>query len=117
MQAWEVRHYRAKHLSLQLLSRALHSLAVLVLHLQRLSGDVLLDAGAQSQHMDEAGSQAWEGPVEEQPPSILRQTEAALGLWEQLHVTASTPSTVLPPQNARATSAAAFSASTDQSAA
>ena len=29
-------------------------------------------------------------------PSIMRQTQAALGLWEQLHETASTPSTVLP---------------------
>lgn len=36
------------------------------------------------------------------PPNILRQTRAALGLWEQLHETASTPSTVLPPVNRHA---------------
>ena len=29
--------------------------------------------------------------------TILRQTQMALGLWEQLHYTASTPSTVVPP--------------------
>lgn len=54
-----------------------------------------------------------------QPASILRQTAAALGLWEQLHETASTPSTVLAPQSARlhAQQAPAVSASTDQSAA
>ena len=62
-------------------------------------------------------NQACRGPAEEQAPSIMRQTEAALGLWEQLHVTASTPSTVLPPQNVRARAAGAISASTDQSAA
>ena len=45
-------------------------------------------------------------------PSIMRQTEAALGLWSALHDTASTPSTVAPlPQHA------AQSLSTDQSAA
>ena len=67
----------------------------------------------------DGGSQAANGVAEEQqlPPSILRQTEAALDLWEQLHVTASTPSTVLPPATARAAAAAAVSASTDQSAA
>lgn len=56
----------------------------------------------------------------EQTPSILRQTAAALGLWEQLHETASTPSTVLSSQTARlraAAARAAVSASTDQSAA
>ena len=62
-------------------------------------------------------SQAVRGPAEEQAPSIMRQTEAALGLWEQLHVTASTPSTVLPPQSVRARATGAISASTDQSAA
>ena len=76
-----------------------------------------MHAGARAQSVGDAGSQAGEGQPGEQPPSILRQTEAALGLWEQLHVTASTPSTVLPPQSARAGAAAAFSASTDQSAA
>ncbi|BDA45014.1 probable SPX domain-containing protein 1 at N-terminal half [Coccomyxa sp. Obi] len=59
-------------------------------------------------------------PVPEHTPSILRQTAAALGLWEQLHETASTPSTVLSSQAARmraAAAQAALSASTDQSAA
>lgn len=50
-------------------------------------------------------------------PSIVRQTAAALGLWEQLHETASTPSTVLSSQAARLRAAAAVSTSTDQSAA
>ncbi len=56
---------------------------------------------------------------QQQPsPSILRQTEAALGLWTQLQETASTPSTVLAPQGpARAPQRVAESASTDQSAA
>ena len=31
--------------------------------------------------------------------NILRQTQMALGLWEQLHDTAATPSTVVPPLN------------------
>lgn len=56
----------------------------------------------------------------EYAPSILRQTAAALGLWEQLHETASTPSTVLSSQTARlraAAARAAVSTSTDQSAA
>lgn len=59
-------------------------------------------------------------PASEHAPSILRQTAAALGLWEQLHETASTPSTVLSSQAARMRAAAAQaapSASTDQSAA
>lgn len=59
-------------------------------------------------------------PAAEHTPSILRQTAAALGLWEQLHETASTPSTVLSSQAARMRAAAAQaapSASTDQSAA
>ena len=49
------------------------------------------------------------------PPNILRQTRAALGLWEQLHETASTPSTVLPPINRHATRT--VSVGTDNSAA
>jgi len=47
--------------------------------------------------------------------SILSQTAAALGLWEQLHETASTPSTVLAPGAARRRARAAASLSTDQS--
>lgn len=49
------------------------------------------------------------------PPNILRQTRAALGLWEQLHETASTPSTVLPPINRHAVRT--VSVGTDNSAA
>lgn len=49
-------------------------------------------------------------------PSILCQTAAALGLWEQLHETASTPSTVLAPVAARRRVRAASSLSTHQSA-
>ena len=47
-------------------------------------------------------------------PSIMRQTQAALGLWEQLHETASTPSTVLPRFPASVVHCT-FSAATDQS--
>ena len=50
------------------------------------------------------------------PPNIMRQTRAALGLWEQLHETASTPSTVLAPVN-RHTAARTVSVGTDNSAA
>ena len=50
------------------------------------------------------------------PPSILRQTRAALGLWEQLHETASTPSTVLAPVNRHA-AVRTVSVGTDNSAA
>lgn len=38
--------------------------------------------------------QGWFGGSSE---NILRQTKMALGLWEHLHETASTPSTVVPP--------------------
>lgn len=55
-------------------------------------------------------------PHHHHSPSILRQTEAALGLWNQLHETASTPSTVLAPLQ-RPPPRAAQSTSTDQSAA
>ena len=41
------------------------------------------------------------------PASMLRQTEAALGLWTQLHETAATPSTVLAPGGAAAAAAVA----------
>ena len=37
--------------------------------------------------------QGWQGGSQ----NILRQTQMALGLWEQLHDTASTPSTIVPP--------------------
>ena len=47
-------------------------------------------------------------------PSIMRQTQAALGLWEQLHETASTPSTVLPRFSASVVHCTA-SAATDES--
>lgn len=40
--------------------------------------------------------QGWAGGSSE---NILKQTQMALGLWEQLHETASTPSTVVPPLN------------------
>ena len=50
------------------------------------------------------------------PPNIMRQTRAALGLWEQLHETASTPSTVLAPVN-RHLAARTVSVGTDNSAA
>ena len=49
------------------------------------------------------------------PPNIMRQTRAALGLWEQLHETASTPSTVLAPVNRHAVRT--VSVGTDNSAA
>lgn len=49
------------------------------------------------------------------PPNIMEQTRAALGLWEQLHETASTPSTVLPPVNRHAVRT--VSVGTDNSAA
>lgn len=49
------------------------------------------------------------------PPNIMRQTKAALGLWEQLHETASTPSTVLAPVNRHAVRT--VSVGTDNSAA
>lgn len=42
-------------------------------------------------HPEEAGPAAAEGDS-----SVLRRTRAALGLWRQLQLTASTPSTVLP---------------------
>jgi hypothetical protein len=80
----------------------------------------IIPAGAAAvQFTADDASQAANAMAEEQqpPPSILRQTEAALDLWEHLHVTASTPSTVLPPATARTAAAAAVSASTDQSAA
>ena len=51
------------------------------------------------------------------PPNIMRQTRAALGLWEQLHETASTPSTVLAPVNRHAMAARTVSVGTDNSAA
>lgn len=51
------------------------------------------------------------------PPNIMRQTRAALGLWEQLHETASTPSTVLAPVNRHALAARTVSVGTDNSAA
>ena len=51
------------------------------------------------------------------PPNIMRQTRAALGLWEQLHETASTPSTVLAPVNRQAHAARTVSVGTDNSAA
>lgn len=49
--------------------------------------------------------------------SVMRQTQAALGLWAQLHDTAATPSTVLQPFPARCSNSAAPTQSTDQSAA
>lgn len=52
-----------------------------------------------------------------QRASVMRQTQAALGLWAQLHDTASTPSTVLQPFSSRRSESAAVSQSTDQSAA
>lgn len=41
--------------------------------------------------------QGWQGGSQ----NILRQTQMALGLWEQLHDTASTPSTIVPPPGAQ----------------
>ena len=64
-----------------------------------------------------AGGPPAPGPPGRQlPPSILCQTAAALGLWEQLHDTASTPSTVLAPGEVRRRARAANSLSTNQSA-
>lgn len=51
------------------------------------------------------------------PPNIMRQTRAALGLWEQLHETASTPSTVLAPVNRHGPAVRTVSVGTDNSAA
>lgn len=51
------------------------------------------------------------------PPNIMRQTKAALGLWEQLHETASTPSTVLAPVNRHGPAIRTVSVGTDNSAA
>lgn len=51
------------------------------------------------------------------PPNIMRQTRAALGLWEQLHETASTPSTVLAPVNRHGAAVRTVSIGTDNSAA
>lgn len=51
------------------------------------------------------------------PPNIMRQTKAALGLWEQLHETASTPSTVLAPVNRHGPAVRTVSVGTDNSAA
>ena len=51
------------------------------------------------------------------PPNIMRQTRAALGLWEQLHETASTPSTVLAPVNRHGAAVRTVSVGTDNSAA
>lgn len=62
------------------------------------------------------GAPAPGAPGRQPPPSILCQTAAALGLWEQLHDTASTPSTVLAPGEVRRRARAANSLSTNQSA-
>ncbi|KAL3161998.1 hypothetical protein ABBQ38_009073 [Trebouxia sp. C0009 RCD-2024] len=51
------------------------------------------------------------------PPNIMQQTRAALGLWEQLHETASTPSTVLAPVNRHGPAIRTVSVGTDNSAA
>lgn len=51
------------------------------------------------------------------PPNIMQQTRAALGLWEQLHETASTPSTVLAPVNRHGPAVRTVSVGTDNSAA
>jgi hypothetical protein len=76
------------------------------------------------EHAENSGMQTHRSQQQQQPPaegqaaSIMRQTAVALGLWEQLHETASTPSTVLSPQSARRlTQTPAASASTDLSAA
>ena len=65
---------------------------------------------------DAAKGAAGPGSSGRQLPSILCQTAAALGLWERLHDTASTPSTVLAPGEVQRRVRAANSLSTNQSA-
>jgi hypothetical protein len=48
-------------------------------------------------------------------PDIMRQTEAALGLWQRLKETAVTPSTVLPPLSSGLAVGSSSSRTTNQS--